>query len=195
MSENKIEEAIPEASGKKSAAEGHKAPVSEKAEKAAAQSASRQAAEMEKLLQEVENITSRLEENQDKYLRLAAEYDNYRKRTQKERENLYTDIRGDTILQFLPIYDNLERALKQKTNDAAFYKGIEMTMSQFTDILTKLGVSEILALNKHFDPLLHNAVMQAEDENAEQGVIVEVLQKGFMIGEKVIRFAMVKVAS
>ena len=165
-------------------------------EKAAdtAGSAPEQSEEVKELLQKVQKASSDLEEIYDKYLRLAAEYDNYRKRAQKERENLYRDVRADTIQQFLPVYDNLERALKFTANDEAIYKGVELTMSQLTDILAKLGVTEIPALGNKFDPNLHNAVMHAEDKASEPGTVIEVLQKGFMIGEKVIRFAMVKVA-
>ncbi len=131
----------------------------------------------------------------DKYLRICAEYDNFRRRSQKEKDNLYGDIKADTVQKFLPVYDNLERALKQGTEDEAYRKGVEMIMTQFNTTLEKLGVKKIESLGKTFDPNLHNAVMHVDDEEQGENVIVEVFQDGFMIGEKVIRFAMVKVAN
>ena len=136
-----------------------------------------------------------LKEEKDKYLRLCAEYDNFRKRSQRERDGLYADIKADTLKQFLPVYDNLERALATPTADEAYRKGVEMTMVQFNQTLEKLGIKEIEALGKKFDPNLHNAVMHIEDENYGENEIVEVFQKGFTLGDKVIRFAMVKVAN
>ena len=132
---------------------------------------------------------------EDKYLRLAAEYDNYRKRTAKEKEQSWTEAKAQTVAAFLPVYDNLERALKQATTDEAYAKGVEMTMKGLQDALTKLGVEVIPALGETFDPNRHNAVMHVDDENAGENTIVEVFQQGFMCGEKVIRFAMVKVAN
>ena len=101
----------------------------------------------------------------EKYLRLCAEYDNYRKRSQKERESLYADIKADTLLKFLPVYDNLERALAQPTADEAYRKGVEMIMTQFNTTLEKLGITEIEAMGQTFDPNIHNAVMHIEDES------------------------------
>ena len=131
----------------------------------------------------------------DKYLRLCAEYDNFRRRSQKEKDGLYGDIKADTVQKFLPVYDNLERALKQGTEDGAYRKGVEMIMTQFNTTLEKLGVKKIESLGKTFDPNLHNAVMHVDDPEQGENVIVDVFQDGFMIGEKVIRFAMVKVAN
>ncbi len=131
----------------------------------------------------------------DRYLRLLAEYDNYRKRSQKEKDNLYGDIRADVVTKFLPVYDNLVRALAQTTEDEAFRKGVEMIMTQFCGTLEKLGVTKIESLGKTFDPKLHNAVMHVDDGEKGENEIVEVFQDGFMLGEKVIRFAMVKVAN
>ena len=133
--------------------------------------------------------------SKDQFLRLAAEYDNYRKRTAKEKESLWTDAKADTVQAFLPVYDNLERALKQDTADEAFKKGVEMTMNQLKEVFAKLGVTEIEAQGKPFDPNLHNAVMHIEDENLGENTIAQVFQAGFMLGEKVIRFAMVQVAN
>ena len=131
----------------------------------------------------------------EQFLRLAAEYDNYRKRTAKEKEGLWTDAKADTVQAFLPIYDNLERALKQDTADEAYKKGVEMIMSQLKEVFAKLGITEIEAQGKPFDPNLHNAVMHIEDENLEENTVAQVFQAGFMLGEKVIRFAMVQVAN
>jgi len=131
----------------------------------------------------------------DKYLRLAAEYDNFRKRSQKEKDALYGDIRAGTVSAFLPVYDNLARALAQATQDEAYKKGVEMIMAQFKATMTKLGVSEMDCLGQKFDPAFHNAVMHVEDAEKGENEIVEVFQQGFMLGEKIIRFAMVKVAN
>ena len=147
------------------------------------------------LLSELESLKDQVAGQEDKYLRLAAEYDNYRKRTAKEKESLWTDVKADTAGAFLPFYDNLERALKQDTADEAFKKGVEMTMNQLKEVLTKLGITEIPAQGQPFDPKYHNAVMHVEDESLGQNVVAEVFQAGFQCGEKVIRFAMVKVAN
>ena len=136
-----------------------------------------------------------IQAEKEKYLRLCAEYDNFRKRSQKEREGLYADIKADTLLKFLPVYDNLERALATPTADEAYRKGVEMTMVQFNQTLEKLGITEIEALGKPFDPNVHNAVMHVEDETFGENEVVEVFQKGFKLNDKVIRFAMVKVAN
>ena len=131
----------------------------------------------------------------DRYLRMAAEYDNFRKRSQKERESLYTDLRAETVGKFLPVYDNLERALNQPTADEAYKKGVEMTMNGLVEIMQKLGVTAFGETGEVFDPSRHNAVMHIEDESLDENVIVEVFQKGFLIEDKVVRFAMVKVAN
>lgn len=131
----------------------------------------------------------------DAYLRLLAEYDNYRKRSQREKDSLYADIKADTLKKFLPVYDNLVRALSQPTEDEAYRKGIEMIMTQFCTTMEKLGVEKIESLGKTFDPSLHNAVMHVDDETKGENEIVEVFQEGFRLGDKVIRFAMVKVAN
>ena len=131
----------------------------------------------------------------DKYLRLCAEYDNFRKRSQKEKDSLYADIKAETLKKFLPVYDNLVRALDQSTEDEAYRRGVEMIMNQFNTTMEKLGVTEIESLGQKFDPAFHNAVMHVEDAEKGENEIVEVFQKGFLMGDKVIRFAMVKVAN
>jgi len=131
----------------------------------------------------------------DRYLRLAAEYDNYRKRSQKEREALYVDVRSNVASKFLPVYDNLERAMLQETEDQAFLKGVEMTLAQLWEIFQELGVSKIPAVGETFNPELHNAVYHIEDEQYGENEIVEQFLTGFMLGDKVIRHSVVKVAN
>ena len=145
--------------------------------------------------QQPDPVQDALLQEQNKFLRLAAEYDNYRKRTAKEKESIWADAKASVVASFLPVYDNLERALKQDTADEAYKKGVEMTMTQLKDVLSKLGVTEIDAAGQPFDPKLHNAVMHVEDEAAGENTIVDVFQAGFRSGDKVIRFAMVKVAN
>ncbi|MCI2105567.1 MAG: nucleotide exchange factor GrpE [Intestinimonas sp.] len=147
------------------------------------------------LLGELESLKNTLAAQEEKYLRLAAEYDNFRKRSQKEKDGIYNDARADVMAAFLPVYDNLERALKQQTCDDAYAKGVEMTMKGLTDIMAKLGIELIPAQDQPFDPTLHNAVMHIDDENLGEGIIADVFQQGFKLGDKVIRFAMVKVAN
>jgi len=140
-------------------------------------------------------LTAELEKANDKYLRLCAEYDNFRRRSQKEKDALYGDIRADVIQKFLPVFDNLERALKQSTEDEAYRKGVEMIMTQFNTTLEKLGVTPVESLGQTFDPEKHNAVMHVDDPEKGENEIVEVFQQGFKLGDKVIRYAMVKVAN
>ncbi len=131
----------------------------------------------------------------DARLRLAAEYDNFRKRTAKEKESSYGNGKSDALEKILPIYDNLERALNQPTEDAAYKKGVELTMTELVKILTGLGVEIFGAPGDSFDPNLHNAVMHIEDESLGENTIAQVFQKGFKIGDKIVRFAMVQVAN
>lgn len=131
----------------------------------------------------------------DSLLRLAAEYDNFRKRTVKEKEAAYGNGKADAIVKLLPIYDNLERALNQPTEDAAYKKGVELTMNELVKIFTGLGVEIFGAPGDSFDPNLHNAVMHTEDESLGENVIAQVFQKGFKVGDKIVRFAMVQVAN
>ena len=131
----------------------------------------------------------------DSFLRLAADYDNFRKRTVKEKDAAYGNGRADTIGKLLPVYDNLERALNQPTEDAAYKKGVEMTMSELVKIFNGLGVEIFGDKGDAFDPNLHNAVMHIDDESLEENTISQVFQKGFKLGDKVIRFAMVQVAN
>ena len=131
----------------------------------------------------------------DNYLRLAAEYDNYRKRTLKEKEASYTNGKADAVAKLLPVYDNLERALNQPTEDEAYKKGVELTMQELVKIFSSLGVEVFGNPGDVFDPNLHNAVMHTESEEFPENTITQVFQKGFKLGDKIVRFAMVQVAN
>ena len=144
---------------------------------------------------EVNPFEEKYHAEHDAYLRLAAEYDNFRKRTIKEKEASYGNGKADAVAKMLPVYDNLERALNQETSDAAYKKGVEMTMAELVKIFTSLGVEIFGDVGDAFDPNLHNAVMHIENEELEENSISAVFQKGFKIGDKVVRFAMVQVAN
>ena len=159
------------------------------------QEAKAEEANKEEKPSELDTVKEQLAKEHDGYLRLAAEYDNFRKRSQKEKDDLYTVIKAETVGKFLPVYDNLERALAQETADEAYKKGVEMTMNQLVKVMEGLGVTSFGEIGEAFDPARHNAVMHVEEEGLGENVIAEVFQKGFLVGEKVIRFAMVKVAN
>ena len=157
---------------------------------------------------EENKLKSEFDELNDRYVRLYAEYENFRKRSKKERDLVYTEVRADTIIRFLPVYDSLARALallpvydglaralEQELPDEAHRRGVEMTMAQMKEVLEKLGVSEIPAVGEKFDPALHDAVMHTDDPDKGEGEIVEEFEKGFLLGDKVIRFSLVKVAN
>lgn len=141
------------------------------------------------------DTAQQLKAAEDRYMRLAAEYDNFRKRSARERDALFADVRSDTVVKFLPVYDNLLRAIAMTPEGDPGRKGIEMTLTQFETVLTKLGVTPIEAVGQSFDPALHNAVMHTEDPEQGESVVVEEFEKGFKMGDKVIRFSMVKVAN
>ena len=144
---------------------------------------------------EVNPWEEKYNQEHDQFLRLAAEFDNFRKRTVKEKEASYGNGRADAVAKMLPVYDNLERALNQETADAAYKKGVEMTMNELVKIFTALGVEIFGNMGEAFDPNLHNAVMHIESDELEENTIAAVFQKGFKIGDKVVRFAMVQVAN
>ena len=144
---------------------------------------------------EVNPFEEKYNAEHDAYLRLAAEYDNFRKRTAKEKESSYLNGKSDAVAKLLPVYDNLERALNQETADTAYKKGVEMTMTELVKIFTGLGVEIYGEVGETFDPNLHNAVMHIESEDLAENTISAVFQKGFKLGDKVIRFAMVQVAN
>ena len=145
--------------------------------------------------QEINPFEEKYNAEHDAYLRLAAEFDNFRKRTTKEKEASYSYGKADTVAKLLPGYDNLERAMNQETADAAYKKGVEMTMTELTKIFTGLGVEIFGKVGDSFNPELHNAVMHIENEELSENTIAAVFQKGFKLGDKVIRFAMVQVAN
>ena len=147
-------------------------------------------------MEKMEGLAKALAAEQDKYLRLAAEYDNYRKRTAKEKESLYNDAKIDTVKALLGVYDNLERGIAQYGDEESPHrKGLEMVFNQFKESLRKLGVETMDAVGQPFDPEKHNAVMHIEDESYGENTVAEVLQQGFTLGDKVLRFAIVKVAN
>ena len=147
-------------------------------------------------MEAAELAAKQLESVKDQFVRLTAEYDNYRKRTAKEKDSLYQDAKADTIREFLAVYDNLERAVSTEGDeDSPHKKGLEMIFHQYQEILKKLGVTEIEALGQSFDPEKHNAVMHIDDENFGENVVSQVFQAGFMLGDKVIRHAIVQVAN
>ena len=150
---------------------------------------------VEETVEEVNPWEEKYNAEHDSYLRLAADYDNFRKRSQKEKEQSYSNGKADAVEKLLPVYDNLERALNQETADEALKKGVEMTMTQLVSIFSGLGVEIFGEVGDTFDPNIHNAVMHTEDENVAENTITQVFQKGFKLGEKIVRFAMVQVAN
>ena len=146
---------------------------------------------------EKEALQKSYDECNDRYLRMMAEYDNFRRRAQKEREGAYGDAYADALKTILPVFDNLERALQfvDGTADDKLASGVSMTINQFSEALTKMGVEVFGEAGETFDPQIHNAVMHVEDESQGEGIITEVFQKGYRKGDKIIRFAMVKVAN
>ena len=162
-----------------------------KAEKKKAKKADSKIAELEKALAEKDAL---LAEQNDKYMRMMAEYDNFRKRSAKEKEGTYADAYADALTSILPIVDNLERAVGVSEAEAVL-KGLEMTLKGAGEALTKMGVEAFGAEGDQFDPNIHNAVMMVDDENHKEGEIVSVFQKGYKKGDKIIRYAMVTVAN
>ena len=150
---------------------------------------------VEETTPEIDPWEEKYNAERDAHLRVAAEFDNFRKRTIKEKEASYGNGKADAVAKMLPVYDNLERALNQETEDAAYKKGVELTMSELVKIFTGLGVEIFGNVGDEFDPNAHNAVMHIENEELGENVISQVFQKGFKIGDKVVRFAMVQVAN
>ncbi len=170
-------------------------PVKEEAPAAEPQIAAETFTVTKEQMQQFEELAKLLTEENDKYLRLCAEYDNYRKRTAREKEGIYGDAKADTIRPFLEVYDNLRRAADGLTEQDPHKQGFEMIVKQFLTVLEGLGVTPIDAAGQPFDPQRHNAVMHVEDENLAENTVAEVFQEGFIMGDKVLRFAMVKVAN
>jgi len=166
-----------------------------KAEEAVEEVETTETAESAEETPQVNEWEEKYNAERDAHLRVAAEFDNFRKRTIKEKEASYGNGKADAVEKLLPVYDNLERALNQPTEDEAFKKGVEMTMTQLVGIFSGLGVEIFGNVGEEFDPNFHNAVMHTEDENFGENTICQVFQKGFKLGEKIIRFAMVQVAN
>ena len=188
--EEKLDEEVVEETSEENTQE-----ASEETADAQQENAETAAEEKEPELTEEEKLRKELDESKDKYLRLMAEYDNFRKRSAKERLDLSATIKGNTIGEILPVFDNFERALAAETEDTNYKAGVEMIFKQFGDMLTKLGVEIIDPIGQTFDPNIANAVNQIEDENLGENEVAQVFQKGYKIGDKVIRYAMVVVAN
>ncbi len=146
-------------------------------------------------LSPLEEAQAALTTEHEQYLRLAAEYDNFRKRSQKEKDGLYQTAQAETIGKFLPVFDNLERAAAQASQDEAYKKGVEMILAGLREVMQNFGVEEFGEVGDPFDPNRHNAVMHIEREDLGESVLAQVFQKGFSMGDKIIRFAMVQVAN
>ena len=190
-------EPVPEAETAAEAEEAE-APKEEKPSRGEKKKQKKLEAELGEVKKALIDKDNALAEMNDKYLRVCAEYDNFRKRSAKEREGIYADACGEVLTQILPILDNLERAAQYNTEDvaqSAVGKGLEMVLKSFLETLEKLGVSEIEALGKPFDPNVHNAVMHIDDEQYGENEVVEVLMKGYVKGDRVLRYTMVKVAN
>ncbi|MGN0587645.1 MAG: nucleotide exchange factor GrpE [Oscillospiraceae bacterium] len=178
----------PEAAQETETAETEAAPEAENADNAAEKKTS---PEQEKIAE----LEKQLAAEKDKYLRVAAEYDNFRRRSTNDRLNAVADAKANVITEVLSVIDNFERALAAECSDENYKKGVEMIFNQYTAILTKLGVTEIEAQGQPFDPNVHHAVNQVEDENFGENTVCQVFQKGYKLGDKVIRCAMVVVAN
>lgn len=182
------------------AAEPEKAEKAEKAEKGKKESHKKEKEKTYTLTREqmeaAELAAKQLAAVKEQFVRLTAEYDNYRKRTAREKDTIYQDAKADTIEAFLAVYDNLERALATDADpDSPHRKGMEMIFNQYKEILKKLGVTEMEAKGQPFDPNRHNAVMHIDDENLGENVVSDVFQAGFLMGDRVLRFATVRVAN
>ena len=196
--ENKqpIEQEVPETEETAAAAEPEMAEEAEKTEKKAKKKKEKGFTFTREQVEQMELAVKQLETSKDQFLRLSAEYDNYRKRTTKEKENIYQDAKADTIKEFLAVYDNLERAAAAEGGeDSPHKKGLDLIFSQFKELLKKLGVEEIEAKGQPFDPEKMNAVMHIDDENYGENEVAQVFQAGFQMGDKVIRYAIVQVAN
>lgn len=189
------EEETPETAENNEAAETVEAPKEEKAAKTEKKKKEKTYSFTEAEVKKMEAAAKELTELKQKQLYILAEYDNYRKRTAKEKESIYRDATLDTVSAFLPVYDNLERAIAGLPEGDPHRQGMELIFKQFRESLEKRGVEEMDVLGKAFDPERMNAVMHIEDESFGENTVAEVFQKGFIMGDKVLRFAMVKVAN
>ena len=196
--ENKqpLEQEVPETPEAQTEVEQETAQEPEKAEKKAKKKKEKGITFTREQVEQMELAVKQLENTKDQFTRLTAEYDNYRKRTTKEKDNIYQDAKADTIKAFLDVYDNLERAAATEGGeDSPHKKGLEMIFQQYKTILEKLGVTEIEAKGQPFDPEKMNAVMHIDDENLGENEVAQVFQAGFQMGDKIIRYAIVQVAN
>ena len=168
----------------------------EKAEKKAKKKKEKGITFTREQVEQMELAVKQLETTKDQFTRLSAEYDNYRKSTTKEKDNIYQDAKADTVKAFLDVYDNLERAAAAPGDEESPHKkGLEMIFQQYKTILEKLGVTEIQAKGQTFDPEKMNAVMHIDDENLGENEVTQVFQAGFQMGDKIVRYAIVQVAN
>lgn len=151
--------------------------------------------EVETLREELETLQKAKDELYDKYLRTLAEYDNFRKRSQREKDAIYGDATIDTVKKLLPVLDNFERALNYECKDEEFKKGIALIQNTLIEVFDNLGIKEIPAVDEQFDPNLHEAVMHIDNPAYGENVVTDVYRKGYMLGDKVIRHTMVTVAN
>ena len=196
--ENKqpLEQEVPETAEAQAEVEQETAQEPEKAEKKAKKKKEKGITFTREQVEQMELAVKQLETTKDQFTRLTAEYDNYRKRTIKEKDNIYQDAKADTVKAFLDVYDNLERAVATGGDEESPHKkGLEMIFQQYKTILGKLGVTEIQAKGQPFDPEKMNAVMHIDDENLGENEVAQVFQAGFQMGDKIIRYAIVQVAN
>lgn len=189
-------EVIPEAETKIET-ETETVQVEEETEKLSFKDKKKASAELKKVRTQLEEANQSLEEVKDRYTRLCAEFENYKRRTGKELDARYSDAKGDVWKSVLPVIDNFERALAQETDEsnASYKQGVEMIYRQLTEAMKAAGVEEIEAMGAEFDPEFHNAVMHVDDESVGANIIVDVFAKGYKMGDKVLRYSMVKVAN
>ena len=196
--ENKqpLEQEVPETAEAQAEVEQETAQEPEKAEKKAKKKKEKGITFTREQVEQMELAVKQLETTKDQFTRLTAEYANYRKRTIKEKDNIYQDAKADTVKAFLDVYDNLERAVATGGDEESPHKkGLEMIFQQYKTILGKLGVTEIEAKGRPFDPEKMNAVMHIDDENLGENEVAQVFQAGFQMGDKIIRYAIVQVAN
>lgn len=189
-----VEEIKPEQPTDQEASETQEKAPDKKEKKAADKEAKKLRAEVEKLEKQLENAKADIAAAEDKYLRLAAEYDNFRKRSTKEREAIYGDAAADCIKELLPVIDNLQRATEYTAPDKVA-EGIEMILGSLPAVFEKMNITPFGKPGDTFNPNIHNAVMHVEDEEHGENEIVEVFQQGYSIGDRIVRYAMVKVAN
>ncbi len=172
-------------------------PETEETEKISFKDKKKANAELKKVRTQLEEANQSLEETKDRYTRLCAEFENYKRRTGKELDARYLDAKGDVWKSILPVIDNFERALAQETDEsnASYKQGVEMIYRQLTETMKAAGVEEIEAMGVEFNPEFHNAVMHVDDESVGANIIVDVFAKGYKMGDKVLRYSMVKVAN